>query len=87
MAILETLKDVISEHPRLKGKSTTNSFQAAYFQLKSAFTNHPWGTMFVIVGAMVMLAFWGRGRMKRRGSGGFFRLVDSKEESIGGKVD
>jgi len=42
---------------------------------------------FILASVVITLAVWGRGRMKRRGTGGFFKLESTKEEGVGGKVD
>ncbi|PUU72469.1 hypothetical protein B9Z19DRAFT_674797 [Tuber borchii] len=85
--ILDTLKAVIAEHPRIRSKSTTNRFETAYYQIRAKISNHPLASWFLLASVVIALAVWGRGRMKRRGTGGFFRLESTKEEGVGGKVD
>jgi protein disulfide-isomerase len=53
-----------------------------FFLFRGGVNNHPWMTVGLFVGAALVVAFWGRGRM-RRNAAGFFRL-EGKEGFLGG---
>ncbi|TGZ81526.1 thioredoxin-domain-containing protein [Ascodesmis nigricans] len=73
--ILETLKAVLSSPPKIVPKSSTGRMESAYIFLTNSGTKILWG--FVGTFALLALAFWGRGRIRRRAAG-YFRL-DGKE--------
>ena len=99
-SILETLPKIVATPPKLKAKSTTSSLENAFFQLRAYSTAHPYVSLGLLIGIVVGLLLWGRGRLKRvkngntntaAPAGGFFRL-DGKEGLLGvgsanGKVD
>lgn len=87
-AILDTLKAVISDHPKIQPKSSTNRFYTLLYKIRAKFWQHPWIMLFGAIAGITAAAFWGRGRMRRRGSAGFFRL-EGKESllGLGGNVE
>ncbi|KAI9756788.1 MAG: hypothetical protein M4579_003705 [Chaenotheca gracillima] len=98
-SILETLPKVVKSPPELKAKSSTSSLETVYYEVRSASNSHPYISIGCLVGMLVGLAIWGRGRIRRGknspggpiingssgsgGGGGFFRL-DGKEGLLGG---
>lgn len=81
-AILDTLKAVISEPSKIQPKSSTNRIYALFYKIRAKFWQHPWITVFGAIAGITVAAFWGRRRMRKRGSAGFFRL-DGKEGLLG----
>jgi protein disulfide-isomerase len=53
-----------------------------FFIFRGGVHNHPWMTVGLFVSAALVVAFWGRGRM-RRNAAGFFGL-EGKEGFLGG---
>ena len=88
-SILETIPKVVSSPPQIKPKSTIGSFEKFFFNLRGAISGHPFISVGLIIGILVGVLVYGRGRM-RRSRGGFFRL-DEKDGllggNMGGKVD
>lgn len=92
-SILETLPKVISNPPQLSAKSTTGVIQHVLFQARGGMANHPFITLFLLIGVVVG-AYWGKGRIRRNKGGagsGFFHL-DGKEgwlngDGLSGKAD
>ncbi|MCJ1397264.1 hypothetical protein MMC11_000456 [Xylographa trunciseda] len=92
-SILETLSKVTYDPPKISPKYTTGAVQRTFHQAKGASASHPWLSLGLCGAALIILAYWGRGRIRRaRGSanGGFFQL-DGKEGLLNGggmgKVD
>ncbi|MCJ1393692.1 hypothetical protein MMC18_006568 [Xylographa bjoerkii] len=92
-SILETLSKVIYDPLKISPKYTTGALQRTFYQAKGASASHPWLSFGLCAGGLIVLAYWGRGRIRRaRGStnGGFFQL-DGKEGLLNGggmgKVD
>jgi protein disulfide-isomerase len=80
--ILETLRDVLSKSPSISSKSTSTRIERVFFIFRGGVHNHPWMTVGLFVSAALVVAFWGRGRM-RRNAAGFFGL-EGKEGFLGG---
>ncbi|KAI9678363.1 MAG: hypothetical protein M1817_006310 [Caeruleum heppii] len=93
-SILETLPKIVSSPPKLKPKSTTPAFEKLFFELRAYSISHPYMAMGILAGAMVVLAIWGRGRIRRgknvmgsvngSASGSGFFKIDGKEGLLGG---
>jgi protein disulfide-isomerase len=88
-SILETIPKVVASPPKIKPKSTISSFEKFFFDIRGAISGHPFLSIGMIAGIALVVAWYGRGRM-RRSRGGFFRL-DEKDGLLGatnnGKVD
>lgn len=88
-SILETLRDVVANPPKISPKSTTGKLESAFFHVRGASTGHPWISLGLMVGIMVGMALWGKGRIRRaKGvggtSGGLFPQLDGKEGLLSG---
>jgi protein disulfide-isomerase len=75
---------VLSKSPSIRSKSTSTKIERVFFLAKAGASGHPWITVTLFVVAMIVAAFWGRGRIRRKASAGFFRL-DGKEGLLGGQ--
>ena len=87
-SILETIPKVVCSPPKIKPKSTIGSFEKFFFDVRGAISGHPLLSVGLIIGIVVGVLVYGKGRM-RRSRGGFFRL-DEKDGllgNMGGKVD
>jgi protein disulfide-isomerase len=88
-SILETIPKVVSSPPKIKPKSTIGSIEKFFFDVRGAISGHPFVSVGLMIGIVIGVLMYGRGRM-RRSRGGFFRL-DEKDGllggSMGGKVD
>ncbi|KAI5820729.1 thioredoxin-like protein [Pyronema omphalodes] len=80
--ILATLNDVLSKSPSIPAKSTSSTIERIFLWFKSGSNGHPWVAIIFFVIAILGLAFWGRGRIRRKAAG-YFRL-DGKEGILGG---
>jgi protein disulfide-isomerase len=75
-SILETLPKVVSIPPKISPKSTTGKLESAFFHVRGASTGHPWISLGALVGIMIGVALWGRGRIRRaKGASGSPGLV------------
>ena len=75
--------------PKISPKSTTGKLESAFFHVRGASTGHPWISLGLIVGIMVGMALWGKGRIRRaKGlsghTGGYFSQLDGKEGLLSG---
>ncbi|KAH6673784.1 hypothetical protein B0J14DRAFT_512544 [Halenospora varia] len=84
-SILETIGKVVKNPPAIKPKTTISKFEKFFFDLRGAFSGHPFLSVGVIAGMVLGVMMWGRGRM-RRNRGGFFRL-DEKDGLLGGGMN
>jgi protein disulfide-isomerase len=88
-SILETIPKVVASPPKIKPKSTIGSIEKFFFNVRGAISGHPFVSVGLIIGIVVGVLMFGRGKM-RRSRGGFFRL-DEKDGllggNMGGKVD
>ncbi|KAH8659165.1 hypothetical protein BGZ60DRAFT_471864 [Tricladium varicosporioides] len=84
-SILETIGKVVKNPPAIKPKTTISKFEKFFFDLRGAFSGHPFLSVGVIAGMVLGAMMWGRGRM-RRNRGGFFRL-DEKDGLLGGGMN
>jgi protein disulfide-isomerase len=80
--ILATLGDVLSKSPSIPAKSTSSSIERVFLWFKSGSNGHPWAAIIFFLVAILGLAFWGRGKIRRKAAG-YFRL-DGKEGILGG---
>ncbi|KAI5788292.1 thioredoxin-like protein [Geopyxis carbonaria] len=85
--ILETLKAILSNPPSIRPKSTSSRIERMFFVARTGASGHPWASIGFFVVLLLALAVWGRGRIRRKAGGGFFRL-DGKEGGLlgGGSV-
>jgi len=80
---------VVSIPPKISPKSTTGKLESAFFHVRGASTGHPWISLGALVGIMIGVALWGRGRIRRAkgasgsSGAGFFQL-DGKEGLLSG---
>ena len=91
-SILETLKAITADPPKISPKYTSNKVEQIFYQAKGASRSHPYLSSVLFVVGMVIAATWGRRRIRRgRGSSGGFFHLDGKEGLLGGaptgKVD
>ncbi|KAH0604532.1 uncharacterized protein H6S33_006909 [Morchella sextelata] len=83
-AILDTLKAVIADPPKIQSKSSTNRLYSVFYRLRSGFGHHPVLSTFGAIVLIVVAAVYGKGLMRRR-AGGFFKL-EGKEGLLGGNT-
>jgi protein disulfide-isomerase len=84
-SILETIPKVVSSPPKIHPKSTIGSIEKFFFNVRGAISGHPFVSVGLIIGIVVGVLMYGKGRM-RRSRGGFFRL-DEKDGLLGGSMD
>ena len=91
-SILETLSNVVHDPPKISPKYTTGKIEQVFFRARGASSNHPWISLGLFIAAVVVVAMWGRGRIRRqRANGNGFFQLDGKEALLNGggmgKVD
>ncbi|KAL2061957.1 hypothetical protein VTL71DRAFT_7335 [Oculimacula yallundae] len=84
-SILETIPKVVASPPKIKPKSTISSFEKFFFDIRGAFSGHPYLSVGLLAGILIGAAMWSKGRMKRS-RGGFFKL-DEKDGLLGGPAN
>ncbi|KAK3997403.1 thioredoxin-like protein [Cladorrhinum sp. PSN332] len=75
-SILETLPKVAHNPPKLKPKLTIGAFEKFFFDIKTTFVEHPYLSMGCILGIAFSTFSWFRGRIRRSGGRGHFRLEE-----------
>lgn len=97
-SILETLPKVVASPPKISPKNKNSFFGHLLFTVRMGCANHPIITLAFALGAIIGLAVWARGHVRKGrtfGQGGFFQLGgegNGKEGLLGnteaaGKVD
>ncbi|RMZ73560.1 disulfide isomerase [Pyrenophora seminiperda CCB06] len=85
-AILETIKMVTANPPKITPKSTTGRFVGAYLSLRRFIQQHPFVALGLFVGAFTVVVLAGRSRRRGRqfgSTGGYFQ-VGEKDGLLGG---
>lgn len=73
-SIMETLDKVVYSPQVLKPKLTVSSFEKIFFDIRVAFSEHPYLSFGCVAGIVFGAASWLRGRRRSRG---YFRLDDN----------
>lgn len=84
-SILETIKEVVTNPPKIAPKSTAGSFERFFLRIRNFYSDHPWLTLGMVIGLILAGSMFGRGRMRRRafGNTGSFFQLDGKEGMLG----
>lgn len=84
--ILDTLRAIIDSNSKIKPKSTTSKFVNFMNATKSLVHGYPFALLSFIVGVMLTVAFWFKGKI-RRSSRGLSTVGHGIPTSVGGKFD
>ncbi|KAG6001492.1 hypothetical protein E4U54_001076 [Claviceps lovelessii] len=75
-SIMETLDKIVYGPHVIKHKLTVSTIEKIFFDIKTAFSEHPWLSMGCVIGMSFGFFSWVRGR-SRKARGGHFRLDES----------
>jgi protein disulfide-isomerase len=75
------LAKVVSSPPKITPKSTTSRLYRVYFTMKKASRRHPYFTFGILLGLLLSLSLWTRGRARKgKGPGG---IIDGSGTGLG----